>query len=639
MIQVEIDERSHPRAIIERIGDGADAGAWARLQEALSRGFIDGDRDQIVVQADVFLAELSVLREVKITYGVKFDLGPVLRKRLEAMIDDRHRREAAISNAILPTREEIQTSLANAGFIRSLKPFQIDNLRKIISLPHAADFSVPGAGKTSVSLACFALLRHQNETERLLVVAPLAAFASWKEDIGECFGDAPVVGVHLGPNEPLSSNVEILLTNYHRLASDYERLRSWVGGKSTHVVLDEAHRVKKGSSGVHGRAALDLAFAASRRDVLTGTPAPQGAHDLVALIRFLYPGQEGDILPQDVFSERSERAPGMLEQTRSAISHYFVRTCKSELELPPTTISVKRENMKPIQEAIYQALIGEYRGFFSMNDTDRWRLRRAGTIVMYLLEAATNPLLLGVGSHPNDSPIFSHPPIKVDANERLYELLERYAEYETPWKYDYVRCAVSSSAECGEKVLIWTNFVRHIQILESELVEWNPAIVHGGVPPQDGASQHAERTRESELDRFRNDPDCVVLLANPAACGEGINLHHWCHHAIYLDRTFNAGHFLQSQDRIHRLGLDEHTETKFTLLVSKGSIDEAVNNRVSEKVISLAKLMDDPDLVRVALPDEFFPDEENEALAEDYETNVFAKDDLSAIREHVREQD
>ena len=28
-------------------------------------------------------------------------------------------------------------------------------------------------------------------------------------------------------------------------------------------------------------------------------------------------------------------------------------------------------------------------------------------------------------------------------------------------------------------------------------------------------------------------------------------------HAIYLDRTFNAGHFLQSQDRIHRLGLGD----------------------------------------------------------------------------------
>jgi hypothetical protein len=31
-------------------------------------------------------------------------------------------------------------------------------------------------------------------------------------------------------------------------------------------------------------------------------------------------------------------------------------------------------------------------------------------------------------------------------------------------------------------------------------------------------------------------------------------LHKVCQNAIYVDRTFNAAHFLQSEDRIHRLG-------------------------------------------------------------------------------------
>lgn len=71
---------------------------------------------------------------------------------------------------------------------------------------------------------------------------------------------------------------------------------------------------------------------------------------------------------------------------------------------------------------------------------------------------------------------------------------------------------------------------------------------------------------------------------------------------MYLDRTFNAGHFLQSQDRIHRLGLAEGTETRFTLLVSQESIDEAVDLRLRDKVEALSRLMDDPGLVAVALP-------------------------------------
>ena len=84
--------------------------------------------------------------------------------------------------------------------------------------------------------------------------------------------------------------------------------------------------------------------------------------------------------------------------------------------------------------------------------------------------------------------------------------------------------------------------------------------------------------------------------------GEGVSLHHWCHRAVYLDRTFNAGHFLQSQDRIHRLGLSENTDTQFIILSSGSSIDEVVGARIQEKVAALAQLLDDPGLVRISLP-------------------------------------
>ena len=93
-----------------------------------------------------------------------------------------------------------------------------------------------------------------------------------------------------------------------------------------------------------------------------------------------------------------------------------------------------------------------------------------------------------------------------------------------------------------------------------KLSEYQPAIVHGGVADRDG-----------QLDRFRSDADCHVLLANPAAIGEGISLHQVCHDAIYLERTFNAGHYLQSVDRIHRLGLKPDAETRVTILSSAGT--------------------------------------------------------------------
>ena len=125
-------------------------------------------------------------------------------------------------------------------------------------------------------------------------------------------------------------------------------------------------------------------------------------------------------------------------------------------------------------------------------------------------------------------------------------------------------------------------------------------MVHGGV----AVEARSGNTRQSEIDRFRNDPDCSVLLANPAAMSEGVSLHQVCNSAIYVDRTFNAGQFLQSQDRIHRLGLPPGVETSITILQTDGTIDEIVNDRLSGKVDALATLMTDPGLPTMTLPDE-----------------------------------
>lgn len=600
MIRLELYEADRPVILIER--DDEHIGAWSRLQEALVRGVVGGNETRLDVRADVVFSELEVLRELRRTYNVRLEIGPRLRARLGKFAEDRVRRDSAINSEPL-SPSSVADVLQRAGFKRELKPFQARNLGRLAALPHGADFSVPGAGKTTVALSSFAAAKALHGVERLLVVAPLAAFAAWKEDSAACFGGTFNVSVHLGPDRYISSTCDLLLTNYHRLAADYDRIRAWVASAPTQVILDEAHRVKRGRDGIHGAAALDLAFAASRRDVLTGTPAPQGAHDLVALVRFLYPGQERQLLPQNAFVASLGRDPVVLQATNAAIKRYFVRTCKSDLGLPPTTIKVEKQPMGPVQLAIYSALAGKYMGSFGLETADRRSLRDFGLIVMYLLEAATNPLLLTAGADDDDLPAFAHPPLQVQKDATILDLLRRYAEFETPWKYGAVRRIVGDAARSGQKVMVWSSFVRNLKFLKRELSEFNPAVVHGGIPPADGAPPSVSTTREAELDRFRNDAKCCVLLANPAACGEGVSLHHWCHHAVYLDRTFNAGHFLQSQDRIHRLGLDPATETRFTLLLSAGSIDQLVDRRLREKVTALSVLMDDPGLVDVSLPE------------------------------------
>jgi SNF2 family DNA or RNA helicase len=602
MIRAELYVRAgRPVVILEREAD-SESGAWARIQEGFARGVIGGSHTRLDLKADAFFADIHVLREVRSMFGTAVGLGDTLTAQLKSFAADRQRREGSITNDAPVDREGLAKELQTAGFVRQLKPFQLDNLGVILRLPHGADFSVPGAGKTTVALASFAVNRARGIVKRLLVVAPIAAFEAWKVDSEACIAPAPVICVHEGAGSVIPENTDLLLTNYNRLASDYDRIREYVSEIPTQVILDEAHRIKRGAGGVYGQAALDLAYAARRRDVLTGTPAPQGAFDLVALMQFLYPGQDRQILPAMTYMEKEGRDPIVLRDTQNAIAKYFVRTTKSKLDLPDTTFEVIRRPMGPIQKAIYEGLIGKFSSAFAVDTPNRRELSRLGRVVMYLLEAATNPMLIAAGSDPDDDAGFEHPPLPVGDDQSLMDMLQNYALHETPWKYKVVAEIVADAASRHEKILIWSSFVRNIKALQRYLSVYNPAVIHGGVPPEDGAPPNVV-TREAELKRFRTDAKCSVLLANPAAAGEGISLHHDCHHAIYLDRSFNAGQFLQSQDRIHRLGLAEGTETRFTLLVSEDTIDDSVDSRLRDKVKALSILMDDPGLVLVSLPD------------------------------------
>jgi SNF2 family DNA or RNA helicase len=380
--------------------------------------------------------------------------------------------------------------------------------------------------------------------------------------------------------------------------------------------------MKRGWSGEWGKSTLNLAYLARRRDVLSGTPAPQSMRDLEALLDFSWPGQARRILPAQVF-ERSPPADTPAA-VASAVRPFFVRTKKSDLALPRPDYQVIEVPLEGLQRQIYHALRNQYVGRFQLSRRDRTDFAKMGEVVMYLLEAATNPQLLSAGASQYDDLNFRHPPLEIPPDSELADLLPAYSRYETPRKFVELGRLVKANAEVGKKTLIWTNFVRNILSLERFLARYQPAIIHGGVPSE-VAQPRALRTRESELKRFSDTKDCLVLLANSAATSEGVSLHLHCHDAIYIDRTFNAGQYLQSVDRIHRLGISSQVETRIKFLIAEGTIDEVVDLRIREKAERLGAILEDEDIASVALPDD-----------EDYGRAIETDDDLSALFAHLR---
>lgn len=102
-----------------------------------------------------------------------------------------------------------------------------------------------------------------------------------------------------------------------------------------------------------------------------------------------------------------------------------------------------------------------------------------------------------------------------------------------------------------------------------------------------------EETREGIIKTFhREDSPFKVIIANPFAVAESISLHKVCHNAIYLERSFNCAHFMQSKDRIHRYGLKPGTETNYYYILSRNSIDEVINNRLILKEERMTQLIE-----------------------------------------------
>ena len=380
--------------------------------------------------------------------------------------------------------------------------------------------------------------------------------------------------------------------------------------------------MKRGWAGQWGNACLSLAFLAERRDILTGTPAPQSVADIQALVDFLWPGQANRVVPEDAL--RSPPPPEAGRVVGRTLAPLFVRTRKSELALRPPDIKVRRVEPDQLQRAIYASLCNEYAGALELSMTDRVNLAGYGDIVMYLLEAATNPHLLSAGSARGDPVSFQHPPLEIPTGSRLWDLLQQYNRYETPTKFRVLAQMVADNAAQGRKTLVWSNFVRNLLAMKRMFAGFEPALIYGAIPSVVSAPEHV-RTREAELHRFRHDSNCALLIANPASMSEGVSLHQTCHDAIYLERTFNAGQYLQSIDRIHRLGLAPDQETRITFLATVGTIDEVVDERIREKALRLGEMLEDPDLTTMALPDD-----------EDYGPAIDAQADLVALFAHLR---
>jgi hypothetical protein len=340
--------------------------------------------------------------------------------------------------------------------------------------------------------------------------------------------------------------------------------------------------MKAGPRSQRGAQLLNIAALPVRRDIMTGTPMPQQPSDIVSQLDFLWPGAglglqiERGVAPREVLGQ------------------LYVRTTKQELGLPKPHRHFIRVPMAKGQMALYSIVRDE-----TLRQLSSLRLERnvdligAKKSVMRLLQLSANPVL-ALRSITQDA-------IGLDSG-----IIEQVIAEGPSTKMREVADLARALAKQGRKTVIWTIFTDTLLQMQTLLAELNPVLLYGMVPTGEPTDPE---TREGRILRFHQDPACMVMLANPAAAGEGISLHKVCHDAIYLDRSYVTTHYLQSIDRIHRLGLPPNVETNihiFQTMAPKGlgCIDHSVSRRLAQKLRALQVLLDDPDLHLIALDEE-----------------------------------
>ena len=458
-------------------------------------------------------------------------------------------------------------------WISELRDFQERDLVRLLAMRHGANFSVPGAGKTRVSLAYFEHGRQSGAIKSAIVVSPRSAFEAWATEPSECYAKGSVPSVKQIESRHIPS-ADIVLVNYERVPDLVPGLIRELSKRPTLLILDEAHRMKRGATGKWGQACYALAPHAAKRLILSGTPAPNGPEDLSNLFGFVWPG---------VGRRRVETAlsQSTLHESSRVLAPFYVRTTKKDLKLPPASIEPRFIEFGGYHRELYQALIDVSRaGVRGQTDS-----RALNMTYSRLLMAADSPALLSLGASTHDPVEFRFDSSFVPSGSSLEALMRDLPGRQTPPKYVEALKIIQQNRENGRKTILWSTFVRNLTSLHRILAEHdlNPAIVHGGTID-----------RDSEIRMFREDSDCWVLLSNPATLGEGVSLHRVCHEAIYLDRDYNAGRYLQSLDRIHRLGLAPEVKTRITLLISKGTIDEIVDQRLHQKIEFQLGILNDP---------------------------------------------
>ena len=483
---------------------------------------------------------------------------------------------------IINSFERFKICISNE-MIRTLKEKQLWNAFHIVKMKKSANFSVPGAGKTTIVYGAFAYLSAIQKVNKIVMIGPKSSFISWKEEFKANFGNRKklmVCDIQEINRKELIENAEgcnLILINYESLPGIENEL-SYIINESTLLVFDEVHKIK-GVNKIRANVALKVSKKASYKVALTGTPIPNSYIDLYNLLNILYSEEYNDFFSFTTkFLGNADESDS--EKIIKKIYPFFCRITKKDLKIP-----------LPDSDIVFESQINcdEMKMYELINDIYR---SNPFTYYIRMMQAMTNPELLNKDISEDDIRMVFCDDVEDEYDNihritnnivNIYdiELKELVNKIKNTDKFNKGIKLVRELTLENKSVLVWGIFNDTLQKIKRELekIGITCGMINGSIKEL--------KEREKIIHDFLNG-EFQVLIANPNTVAESISLHRKCHDAVYFEYSFNYTHMAQSRDRINRLGLCDNQYTRYYYLMcgkysDNNSVDNIIYNRLKEK--------------------------------------------------------
>lgn len=521
-----------------------------QIQAALNRGdgYILKDGEVYLLDAKAIETMHGVFRDCASSQGgasggwfrVKSIHAPYVKSSLDALADviDTDDTEAARwrENALVKNREgAARLESVELGRLESiLRPYQKQGVYWMRFLEKAGMSGLladeMGLGKTLQTLTWLSLAADAPCRLPSLIVCPTSLVRNWEAEAAKFtpwLKTLVISGAKRAENFNLIDSADVVITSYALLQRDFDE--AWLGRDFNAVVLDEAQHIKNRQT-KNAKAVKMLRSA--KRLVLTGTPVENSVADVWSIFDFLMPGYLGDyenfkLHYEEPVAEGGSGAEEALGRLKRKLHPFILRRVKKTVakDLPDKIVKISYCPMDDDTQREYNEALTKARS--QAGDMIRAKgLTKSKFEILAILMKLRQIASLG----------------------KLNAFMEQ----------------LQSAIAGGHKILVFSQFVKMLQIIASQLQEENIPFCY-----LDGST----KDRLGECNRFNRDPKIPVFLISLMAGGTGLNLT-GADMVIHYDPWWNPAVEAQATDRAHRIG---QKKTVYVMkMIASGSVEERV---------------------------------------------------------------